>query len=825
MTPYACTLSGPSSRTPLDGLGMEVRTTPGLCLASGLEGRATEAYARATADTSAATGPAATMPVTDVPALPDDHDVKDLRLALVCYGGVSLAIYMHGITKEIHRLAIASKAFEIDPSASPYDEGTVEDVYWHALAERARRDGGVRTRVVVDIVAGTSAGGINGIILAKAIGRNLSQDSLRDLWLGRGDIKELLALPKLPGLPLKLAAWSARLPFGKARPPLDGKRMYTWVVEALRDMDASRKENGGPKTLLPEGHPLELRVPITDFYGYDRAVPTFDPKRVTDRWHRHVMRFRSLDGRGQLDPDYNERLAFAARATSCFPVAFPPVAVADLGNGWPGSETFRQDFFPHHELANVPLESTVFVDGGVLDNFPFAQAFDAIPRQAASVEVDRRLIYVQPDPGGPGGAGPGKAPGLLQLFWGGISGIPRREPIVQDLVAIRDRNERVERIRAVLASIRPDVSTHVRDALDPQAHEERKSDVIGTAARELGLSWTSYVRLKLFSVVESLAELASSICGFPRDSNHGFFVRDVLLRRAAERGILGPPSDAEFPSAEQIEFLRLFDLEYGERRIRFTIRAVNDLYQAGEVSRESLNRTKRALYELLRELGAALEGHTELASRVRKLFEPRRLTKAMSGSGSPDEDVEAFLAAHGDALDAVERDLGDALDERLEGFGDRIFETVWKETEGWPEGLSRRVLEAFVGFPFWDVLVFPLQQVGGVGELDRVEVVRISPKDAGILPRPPGKPLLEGIAIMHFGAFFKRRWRENDYLWGRLDGSARLLRMLLDEEDAGHRDRVFRAIVEDEQSVLTTVEDVFEWVRSKTASAVPEPAA
>lgn len=26
---------------------------------------------------------------------------KELRLALVCYGGVSLAVYMHGVTKEI----------------------------------------------------------------------------------------------------------------------------------------------------------------------------------------------------------------------------------------------------------------------------------------------------------------------------------------------------------------------------------------------------------------------------------------------------------------------------------------------------------------------------------------------------------------------------------------------------------------------------------------------------------------------------------------------------------------------------------------------------
>ena len=34
---------------------------------------------------------------------------KELRLAVVCYGGVSLAVYMHGLTKEIHKLALASR--------------------------------------------------------------------------------------------------------------------------------------------------------------------------------------------------------------------------------------------------------------------------------------------------------------------------------------------------------------------------------------------------------------------------------------------------------------------------------------------------------------------------------------------------------------------------------------------------------------------------------------------------------------------------------------------------------------------------------------------
>jgi hypothetical protein len=36
---------------------------------------------------------------------------KELRIALVCYGGVSLAVYMHGVTKEIWKLVRASRDF------------------------------------------------------------------------------------------------------------------------------------------------------------------------------------------------------------------------------------------------------------------------------------------------------------------------------------------------------------------------------------------------------------------------------------------------------------------------------------------------------------------------------------------------------------------------------------------------------------------------------------------------------------------------------------------------------------------------------------------
>ena len=124
----------------------------------------------------------------------DEKDpTKELRLGVVCYGGSSLAIYMHGVTKELHRLVKASALLDAD--LAPQPDARSEALYLDLL-RRVAEERDVRTRVVVDVVAGTSAGGINGIYLTKAIAHNLSQDALRDVWFSKGDMKELLLLPK-----------------------------------------------------------------------------------------------------------------------------------------------------------------------------------------------------------------------------------------------------------------------------------------------------------------------------------------------------------------------------------------------------------------------------------------------------------------------------------------------------------------------------------------------------------------------------------------------------------------------------------------------------
>ncbi|WP_294189983.1 patatin-like phospholipase family protein, partial [uncultured Sphingomonas sp.] len=118
---------------------------------------------------------------------------KELRLALVCYGGISLAVYMHGITKEVWHMARASQAVHDDTANL-----TGSALVYADLLDEIRETTDIRVRVLPDIVAGASAGGINGIFLAQAIASGQSLDPLTDLWLDGADVERLIDADAAP---------------------------------------------------------------------------------------------------------------------------------------------------------------------------------------------------------------------------------------------------------------------------------------------------------------------------------------------------------------------------------------------------------------------------------------------------------------------------------------------------------------------------------------------------------------------------------------------------------------------------------------------------
>src|SRR5919201_5278697 len=220
---------------------------------------------------------------------------KELRIALGCFGGISLAVYMHGVTKEILKLVRASSALHAiadrprRAKASFFDgadrndpEYDTEDVYFQLLRDIG---GSVEMRVVVDIIAGASAGGINGTMLARALSHDLPMGALRELWLKNADVAVLLAPDARAG------AWSKWFlkPFlwamGRTgsfraitdmevrqklslfvrsrwfKPPLDGRIMAGLMYDAVMSMGAPKRARA---SLLPSGQSLDLFVTLTD---------------------------------------------------------------------------------------------------------------------------------------------------------------------------------------------------------------------------------------------------------------------------------------------------------------------------------------------------------------------------------------------------------------------------------------------------------------------------------------------------------------------------------------------------------------------------------
>jgi patatin-related protein len=734
-------------------------------------------------------------------ATPPDHPAtQELRLALVCYGGVSLAIWMHGVTKELQKLVVASEAYTADQGENPFPDGASERVYWDLLKAREHRDR-VRTRMVIDIVAGTSAGGINGIVLAKALARGLDQEPVTRVWLEAGDLKQLMRsglLRRMPGVGGKAAAWVAASALGGLRPPLRGDLLLSLVHQALNEMDAAP---GAGKPVSPE-NPVELHVTMTDFRGYDHAVPADSPPSITDRRHRHVLSFHA--DQGELERDRNYRLAFAARATSSFPGAFAPVAIGDLDRVLRCSPEeigrFRDEQWRIYELSGAEAGATELVDGGVLDNAPFKLAIRAIQQKPAATETKRRLVFIQPDPPLPaGGADPDRDAGFAETVWGSVTRLPRHEPMLDDLLDLRDYNERVDRVTGIVEA--------ATAAAAPPADGESADD---QARAEAGFAYTSYVELKLHGVVERFAGIAAGLCRFPRESAHAAFVRAVMLKWAHAAGLLGTGAPV---APRQVEFLGTFDLDYGERRLRYVIRAVSRRYIEGDVSRALLNELKGALYGHIRELTLAAEGLrvSDVQIAAAEIFDADVVRQHITGFPTPAAGIDAFLEEHDRALADVYRLAAARLDAALEGFGDRVRQTVAR-VDDWPaQEAAAAIKSAYERFPYWDVLLYPIRKASETAELDRVEVMRLSPRETSMLREPgtgrDGPAKLAGVKAGHFGAFFSRDARENDYLWGRLDAAEWIITTLLD----GARERAataFEAILAQEEGRLGRVAEL-----------------
>lgn len=543
----------------------------------------------------------------------------EIRFAVVMYGGVSLAIYMNGISQELLRLVRATGG-RIGPEGTPAPPPpldaleSTERVYrklsaalsdpgvraacraWAAqggagpdpLQQSAAAAAEIRTRFVIDVLAGTSAGGINAVFLAKAIAGDLGMERLKELWVTEGDVDLLLNDRR--------SVRGTRLePPGEPASLLNSQRMYLKLLDALDGMDDApapgtgtpRPERSAPSPYVEE---LDLAVTATDIRGAVIPIRLADGV-VRERSHRRVFRFRyaapwsATPVRNDFRRSYNPFLAFAARCTSSFPFAFEPMRLDDVdrvvrtlpearGHAAHGAEDARWGaFFDSPDGIPGDYRTRALGDGGYLDNKPFSHAVAALAHRHADVPVRRMLVYIEPAPEHPEERRePSAPPDALENVGAALVGIPRYETIREDVEAVLRRNRRIERIARITERIEADLANVAGEGRPAVARGEWNELSMSEMARRYGRYYLPYRRLRIAAVTDEVAR-AFAVGAGARTEDEVFAVR-CLVRAWRERHFADEPTSQR---RSVNGFLDAFDLSYRLRRLGLARRKLGEV--------------------------------------------------------------------------------------------------------------------------------------------------------------------------------------------------------------------------------------------------------
>ncbi len=770
----------------------------------------------------------------------------ELRLGLVLYGGVSLAIYMHGVTRELLNLQRASHAlhqYRRDRERGVTHEVNLEGSaksYFDLLESFGPQ---LDLRVVIDAISGASAGGVNAIMLARALAHDLPLKHHSDLWLSLADVDQLtndnsglrryVKRAFAPVLDKLLVFLGAQVPKDKETrrklrgfissrwftPPFSGARYSGWLMNACRAMD----EYDCGKTLIPFGQRLELFVTLTDFHGVLRRIALHDPSFIEELDHRRIVQFNanhrvSSGLQSQLGAEFIPSLVFAARATSSFPGAFPPMSVEEIddvvkrqGLEWRGREEFLSDVL--HASCGEEKER-IFIDGSLVMNKPFQPLIDSIAQRPAAREVVRRLLYLDPLPFSQGdvSADP-EPPGFFRSIFASLAHIPRNEPIGDELQEIEQINMKVRRIQEVAEAAMPMVRREVEELLAhrgtlPETERDFSAVRLGaeTAAKDQsGFANAGYLQLRLghlshrlVSLIDQLSQTRQRRCEEVKEGT-AFRSWESVEDTVVNALTFDCADDVHRDEMKILNKLKGLDVDYRIRQLRFLIEQINRFYHHEEIAGSAdlarhLDVFKRELYGQIANLRHRWtdDFYGSETAHFAKLLKERE----------PEIDVVCKV------LEVLRLRMGlSDLDRLTDAI---VFEGVEKLSD---LEAAQCILESYIGFPFFDTSMFPVQQALDAFELRKIEVGRISPKDARLLC--PGGVELKGAQLQMFGAFFNREWREHDYLWGRLNAAERLVRLLRDVYDQGqggarsvapnedmHLRSVFLDILEEEASHL-----------------------
>jgi patatin-related protein len=700
---------------------------------------------------------------------------QEVRLGLVMYGGVSLAIYINGVAQEFFRAVRGRGIYRLLKALTDSD-------------------------IVVDIISGSSAGGINGVLLAYALCNELEFPACASLWRHEGDFLKLLRSP--------------RQGVAEATSVLDGDHYQACLEKALAEMPEIIHDQ---PEYVSQSQELDLFVTGTDVHG--RIYTTFDelgnPIEVKDHRTLFLLKHRAgrkepfavkeqRAGRSEI-PDITRRsLAKLSRITSTFPAAFPPVHVAGEGSadkvdanlhlwGWFDGEAY-------------------FLDGGVLDNKPFTYTIREIFYRLASRRVDRKLFYVEPDPKRFEKPHPVQEPNMVEVIFKSLVSIPGYESIADDLKLLAEHNDRVERHKKLVEALE-----NAAPPGDQQGWEEagrasplyRQTRISFLAERVVRgiLKQDGHHRFPDPNVRALAAELYKSVHTREKMWQEALEDFDVYFRLRRLFHVLYSCPDPEPGCSPEENRLRRDFLHHIGRQIKLLeIVAAAMERLIGEADFKLKERQPRQIDEVLHKVQAALKNLLNLGrdgpaplpegyEDAWKVIAPdewlnqpalSRINQALGERVAAikdlvQDDAPVLTSAINSAPAAKLFEVTDACEARMLAYFSREIERL---------GLAdlANLTIKYNNFIWLDAQLFPLEAFAGFGERDVIETVRISPLDAQRgFSRVAAASKVSGDVLHHFGGFFKKSWRSNDILWGRLDGLCLLVETLFKADNSRNR--------------------------------------
>lgn len=726
-------------------------------------------------------------------------------------GGASLSVWMGGACVELYRMT------HVDPAAPSGVYGRLLDL--------------TSTKPVVDVITGTSAGGLNGTLLAAALAWRVPTaafEGLRETWMEAANLATLMR------------------PLRESDPPsiLDGDGAFVPpLLKRLREWHKASRSDSAPPA-------VDLVTTFTTIVPRGRVLSDDFGERMDEVTHAGTLRFTAAQLADDTDAELTEKLAIASRVSASIPgvfeSAFLPLSDAE-------ASAAGKPNFAAHATVGTAASAGWAVDGGLVVNLPLTEALDRIFAQDSPGAVRRVVLYVSPTPGMASDVAvdPTTRPDLAQTLASVVTA-PRAEGVAADLETIRRHNAAVDRQRSArllmptviqaewMSRILPDyVRARSEQSVTRTVGRLEAADVI-PADVDRGALRAHLVQARSALIpCDRLTDWVDWPWGIaPLEQSISFAIS--IINRALTTPIppLPPqPDDTRRP---------------GDARPRDPDRErIEHAYSGLAEQKRRLHRIKRAADEL-RRIDAQF-----WAARVAALSDDPTGGAARASSGRFDPD-------HGKG------DKGDATGSTRPSSRDRIARLqAWAEAsyESWPaargrdltiageEGTVERrdvlryiehqmsevaaalqqidrplhvVVEAIVGrsAPQWRgnrcevrqdwaaraareaeelrdeytavvggpgasthavvegllrMHVFQTVAVGDVVDREQaVEVMQLSWNAPDYVTGRAAADKLTGTEGARMGAFMKPSWRANDFFWGQMDAAARLVRLLLD---------------------------------------------